>query len=203
MSENLNRRSFIGAAAGAAASAAAFLYPGVGGATRMDAASTKMITGELDPNFAGGQVISILPNGVLLQSDALVRAVRINPNSTVWKEYDTSPTFIELGDWVDARGTALSDGSLQARDSWVWVNIGRKDGVISALQSGGMVLAQDSGRSAKVDYSSRLEVISGHDDSPLPGHVKGLAVGMSVGTVGLRLPDGGYRATRIWTWGKP
>jgi hypothetical protein len=66
-----------------------------------------------------------------LRSDARVRAVRIPSGAVVWKEFDLAPNAIAVGDWVDVKGTPLYDGSLLAKSGWLFVNIGRRDGVVS------------------------------------------------------------------------
>jgi hypothetical protein len=198
MGTHLSRRAFLGATGTAAAAAAGFLYPGAAKAFRRGRQADVIASGSVDPGFAGGEVTTLLPDGVLLRSDTTVRALRINPASTVWKEFDTSPSVIRIGDWVDARGTPLPDGSLQARDGWVWINIGRRDGVIQQVTSKGAVLRDSAGKARSIEFSKALEIVMASDGSPLSGGLKALVKGTNLGAVGLRLPNGGFRATRIW-----
>lgn len=85
-----------------------------------------------------------------------------------------------------------------ATSGMVFVNIARKDGVVESVEANVVNISNDRGRHA-LGLSRALEVIRGSDGSPLPRGLADVAIGASVGAVGIRLKDGGFRATRIWT----
>jgi hypothetical protein len=212
--EDTGRRGFLALIAAGSAAAVDFLYPGLaGGAVSGKAARGSAhghaavsndggrnvieMTGS-DPGFAGGVVAAATAHGLILRSDASVRTVRLPPGTVVWKEYDVTPEAIQLGDWVDVRGTPLPDGSLKARSGWIWVNIGRADGRVMSVSSDGVSVRSDGGRQVTMEFSPRLEVIHVGSGTAVTGGVKALQPGVTVGAVGLRLPGGRLRATRIW-----
>jgi hypothetical protein len=205
-----NRRTLVAGSTGAIGGFVGLLYPGVGRALGLgteqmetgravrEGATAITITGP-DPGFASGYVVEKTASGVILNSDFGSRAVRIKPGSLAWREYlQPADSVIELQDWMDVRGTPLDDGSLEARDEWMWLNIGRIEGPVHHFGPGSIFVENDKGIQ-ELELSSRLEVVNGEDESPREGGASSLAAGMLVGAVGLRLPDNGFRATRIWT----
>lgn len=79
------------------------------------------------------------------------------------------------------------------------MNIATWHGLITALRPNGVVARRARGAmDRELVFSSRLEVISGKDLKPLRAGVDALKVGVQIGAVGLALPDGSLRATRIW-----
>jgi hypothetical protein len=210
--EKIGRRGFLRGVGGAAVAVVGFLYPGVadslGRTTRGPAASAADVPSRPsvkvermdgpDPSYAGGEVVEKVGEGLVLKADTGVRAVRIPSDTVVWKEFDVTPDAIGLGDWVDVKGTPLADGSLLARSGWVFVNIGRYEGALEAVSGRGLTLRTDSGLRT-IQLSSRLEVIRADDGRAVAGGIAALRPGTRLGAVGLRLPEGGFRATRIWT----
>jgi hypothetical protein len=209
---NIGRKTFLKATGGATLAAIGFLYPGVAGvftreatesrpmaqpAEAAPAANVRQMTGA-DPSYAGGEVVTKTAGGVILQSAKGSRAVRIPDGTAVWKEFDVGLDAIELHDWVDVKGTPLSDGSLLAQSGWVFVNIGRRDGVVDSLPSHGLTMRHAKGTET-LELSPKLEVIHASNGAPLAGGLAALKPGAQIGAVGLRLPNGGFRATRIWT----
>jgi len=205
---NLERRTFLKIAAGAAATTANFLYPGITKAAgaRMEAATARAPKAALDavsgpdPNMAFGTVVSKATNGVVLQyGTSKTYAVRISPDTVVWKEFDVTPDVIQLGDWLDVKGTLMADGTVLASSGWVFVNIGRREGTITQVTPAGLTFTHPSGGKVEtMELSSKLDVITAKDGLAVPGHLSGLASGTAFGAVGLRLPNGGFRSTRIW-----
>lgn len=207
----ITRRSFLGTVGGAALWIIGFLYPGIqafsktasespqipSSAGAVSATELRQMNGP-DPTYAGGEVVEKTLEGVILKSDTGVRAVRIPAETAVWKEFDVKPDVIQLHDWLDVKGTPLADGTLLAHSGWVFVNIGRRNGFVEDLSADSLVLRTAKG-TERIELSSRLEVISAHDGKPLPGGVAALRRGAQIGMVGLRLPNGGFRATRIWS----
>jgi hypothetical protein len=217
--KNLERRTFLKSVVVGAAATLNFLYPGAVRAAGSNARAGHTVGGQgnnvtltpaanggvvkqvdgIDPTFAGGEVVSKTPDGVILQSAVGLRAIRIPAGTEVWKEFYTSPDVVELHDWVDVKGTPLSDESLQARSGWLMVNIGRRDGIVHQA-SPTKLTARVPGGTCDIELSPRLEVIDARDGTPLPGHIAELTPGTRFGAVGLRLPGNGFRATRIWKW---
>lgn len=152
-----------------------------------------------DPTYASGKVVTKNSNVIVLQSASGVREVRFPAQAVVWKEFDVTPEAIELNDWVDVKGTPLECGALLAQSGWVFVNIGRLDGSVDQVSEKPNTLTVKTKQGQKlIELSKRLEVISAKDGLPLSGHISALTTGIEIGAVGLRLPDGGFRATRIW-----
>ncbi len=130
----LTRRTFMGALGGAALSALGLLYPGIQAPSTgamLDSPRGPTSPGAIpkgdvrqmkgpDPSYAGGQVVEKTTDGVILKSDAGVRAVRIPAETVVWKEFDVKPDVIQLDDWLDVKGEPLPDGTLLARSGWVF-----------------------------------------------------------------------------------
>jgi Domain of unknown function (DUF5666) len=204
------RKTFLKTATAALVGLLGFLYPGAGGAIAapvarsasaqpgpVNGANVKRLVGP-DPTFASGEVIERSHDSLILSSAAGVRAVHLPADTVVWKEFDVGPDAIALHDWVDVKGTPNHDGTLLARNRWVFVNIGRRDGVVEGSSDGGIKLRTRRGVEV-LDLSSRLEVISASDGAPIPGGLAALLPGTAIGAVGLRLPNGRVRATRIWT----
>jgi hypothetical protein len=151
-----------------------------------------------DPGYAGGAVVSKADEGVVLKSDAGVRAVRIPSGSRVWKEFDVTIAEIEIGDWVDAKGTPQADGSLLADSGRVFVNIGRRDGKVQVVSAGQVSIETAKGSVQSLELSPRLEVLDLQSGAVSTRGIADIQSGMQIGAVGLRLPGGGFRATRIW-----
>jgi len=212
----MKRRNFLGKAGmGAAGAVATFLFPGLRGfaaasrnsglqsgrqavsiAGDRPAANVHQIQG-VDTSYAGGEVTAKTADGIVLKSPNGARAVHIAPDAVVWKEFNVGLVDIAIGDWVDVKGTPQPDGSLVGQSGWIFVNIGKREGVVQAVSPSGMSIQHNKGSEA-IEFSPALEVIQAGDQSPLPGGVTALVPGTQVGMVGLRLPGGGFRATRIW-----
>ncbi len=198
------RKTFLGTVGGTVAMVVGFLYPELARAVASPTAGSRTAPGGTsvtptgaDPTYASGEVVASTPEGLVLQSAAGTRAVRLPSATLVWKVFDVTPDAIQLHDWVDAKGTPLADGSLLARSGWVFVNIGRREGVVDKISPAGLTMRHNKGTET-IELSSRLEVISATDGRPLPGGLAALTPGTQIGAVGLRLAGGGFRATRIW-----
>ncbi|HEY0606248.1 MAG TPA: DUF5666 domain-containing protein [Herpetosiphonaceae bacterium] len=223
----MERRSFLKVVAAGGAAAVNFLYPGLTGvvsaATKGDEAIEKHPEKhpedpakhpekhpEIDPDFAGGYVVERTAEGFVLAAGNEFRAIRLPNDASVWKEFeDVDHSEIQLGDYVDVRGTSLADGSLLAKSAWA--NIGRLDGTVEQLMpQGGDIMAQGSrvrvaaikGGHRDIELSSALQVvrISDADADVMEASIMNVVPGTKMGAVGLRLPNGGFRATKIWIW---
>ena len=115
----------------------------------------------------------------------------------MWKEIEGGPELIESGDWLHVKGVPQEDGTLLATSGMVFVNIGRRDGTIVSTTADSATL-QYRGETFTIEFSDSLEVISEADGTPYSEGTDALKPGTQIGAVGLNLPNGGYRATRIW-----
>jgi hypothetical protein len=211
ISSSVSRGGFLARGVSVIVGTVGFLYPGAEKAfsfpahrerslafpTTVDGRTIIGVDGP-DPSFASGYVVAKTQAGVILQSDHGSRAIRIGPDTLVWKEFNQPADVIQLQDWLDVRGTPLQDGTLEARSEWVWINIGRREGVAEQISAHGVTIRHDKGLET-LELSKHLEVINASDESPRIGGIVSLRPGMQIGAVGLRLPGGGFRATRMWT----
>lgn len=202
----MNRKTLLKLAGAAIASGVSFLYPGLtglAGATSSGKTSRSATTSSAvtmvgpDPTFATGRVVLRTAEGVILDPAAGARAVRIPTGTVVWKEFLLPSTVIEVGDWLDVKGTPLADGSFLARSEWVFVNIGRQQGVVVSASDKGLTIKHNKGTQT-LELSPALEVITARTGAAIPGGVRALVAGTPMGAVGLRLPNGGFRATKVW-----
>lgn len=203
----MERKRFLALAGGSVLTGVGFLYPGAAeagramrtrGADVTPNSSVTSISGA-DPTYVGGEVIATSSTGVVLRTTSGARAVRVPSETIVWREYEGDLGLIQMNDWLDAKGTPQDDGSLLATSGMVFANIGRADGIVSEVTGSTLVL-QDSRGSSRIGFSPKLEVVHASDGSPHANGVQDLTPGTGVGAVGLVLPNGGLRATKIWTW---
>lgn len=218
MNKEISRRTLLRLMGGASLAAALnFFYPGISTATNIGSSEIESIASEpgtntktmegLDPTYAGGNVVAKNSDGIILKSASGVRGVRVPADTVVWKEFDVTPDAIELGDWVDVKGSLLKDGTLLAKSGWIFVNISRLDGSIhqvseasnTAKENSTLIINTARGQKS-IELSQRLEVIGFNDGLPLSAHISALTTGSEIGCVGLSLPNGGFRATRIWLY---
>lgn len=214
----MNRRSMLRTSLAAAAGVASFLFPAVapGPLRRLPGAVMAQVppgstsrpllpvpaprihlAADIDKTYAAGRVVSIDGDAVILESDAEVRGVVVAGDSVVWKEFETGRDAIEVGDWLDVKGVPDETGLLHAISGWIFVNIGRRDGEI-VERSDGKVIIRHGDHTAVLELSPHLEVVDSRDQGAVPGGIDALPIGTQIGAVGLRLPNGHLRATRIW-----
>lgn len=150
---------------------------------------------EPGPDFAsGGSVIRVDASGVVVRNPEGELEVDLTGVRSVWKETEVPPSDLEVGDQLDLSGTRAGS-TFRAR--YVWVNIGRFDGVIRALVGDKLELVRlpPSTLTFQVELSRYLVVVRGAD---IPATVADLHPGMSVGGVVYRPKNGTPRATKIW-----
>lgn len=200
---SLDRRTFMHSVAGAVAGIASFSYPGLASVLSRDNAVAKPASTEaalIDPSFWSGVVIAKAEFALILKSPTRSRRVAVEPGLTIWKGEPVSIDAVNVGDSVMAKGMANADGSLAAWPGWVWVNIGRWDGVITTVGPEGMTVQRQDGTQRTIYFTRSAEVIRAKRQVPVAGGLGSLALGMDIGCVGLRLPDRSLRATRIWIY---
>lgn len=205
MKLRVRRRSVLASIGGAAIGMVTFAYPGLASAVAPARHERNVIptsTPSLrDPGFTGGRVHLKTADTLVVANPEYSRVIRVPPGRTIWKEFDVSIDEVNVGDAVHARGEPQPDGSLLARPGWIWVNIAVWHGRVTGRTAGGVLATRTRGRHVQereLTFSSRVEVISGKDLKPLAQGVGALALGGNIGAVGLALPDGRLRVTRIW-----
>jgi len=197
----LTRRGVIGSAIGGLVGAIGFAYPGL---ARVLEAPSRMAPRAADStnwrvdNFTSGEVIAKNAESLTLASAEGSRVVRVPPGKTIWKEFDVSIDDVEIGEWVMASGSPQPDGSLLGRPGWIWASISQWSGTVAALEPDGLLLHRRDGRTKKMYFSTKLEVIRAHDQTVIAVGPRALSVGKTIGAVGLVLPDKTLRATRLW-----
>lgn len=149
-----------------------------------------------DPSYAGGIVVAIDRPRILLEVAGIPRVVQMSDETIVWKEFPALPEAIELGDWLDVRGVPCADGTLLARSGMVLANVGVAGGTVTAVDETAITLEHGDGR-VSFPFSDQLQVVSMIDGVPRCEHLRALVPGMLADIVGLVLPDGTLRATRI------
>lgn len=202
------RSTFLRRAGVSILAGASFFYPGIDkafagqkaarAALNVPPGKTVVTLDGADPTFATGEVVAKTPTRVTLQSGLGAKEVQIAPDAVVWKEFDLDPSVIRIGDWVDAKVVAQPDGTLAAVSGWVYVNIGRHEGTFLATDGKTVTSTTATGTTHVLELSSQHDVIRASDLSAIGGGVRGLTPGDKIGAVGLRLPNEGLRATRIW-----
>lgn len=154
-----------------------------------------------DLTYAGGRVVSKTESGVVLDADGQQRAVRIGATGVnIWKESDGQQlSAIQVGDTLDVKGDPLPDGSLQAKE--VYVNIGRFEGKVEQVSGNTVTAVSPRGARKTLELATKVEIVQAQKDFPAAaGGVAALKPGTEFGAVGVRLPNGGFRATRIWIY---
>lgn len=208
-----DRRTFLKRGAGWAAllSATQFFYPGSANALSRTAALRGGSPGLApqggpkhltmvgpDPTFARGEVTAITDNGVLVENVARSRAIIWPAGMTVWKEFFVPVSEIKIGDTVSAAGRPQGDGSLLADLKRAWVNIGIRDGTFDSAATDHINMRSRAGQLEPVYLSTALEVIHVDTGDPISNGLSALRPGQNFGAVGLVLPNGTFRATRVW-----
>jgi hypothetical protein len=198
----LNRRNFLRAAGVGLGSAVALLFPdlpaiaGTVVETTRETVASSIGQGTPDATYAGGTVIAITRDGMVLSSAQTQRPVRVSATTGFWKETVVDFAAVQLGDHVDAFGVPEANGVLHAAK--VDVNLVRFDGIIETNDAQRITLRLTRGGTAQVALSPFIEVVNVDDASPRKGGVHGLSRGVLIGGVGVRTADGQRRATRIW-----
>ncbi len=143
-----------------------------------------------------GRVVTLLAEGVLIDSAGHQIEVRIDPQIDVWKETTVSARALEVGDNLFVNG----NGGTPFLATYVWANIGRIDGTIRSLDATGMLLevAPRAGGTTleRVDFSAYVQY--GTVDGSIRMTRSDLSIGRVVSAVVYLPPAGVPRATRIW-----
>ena len=142
--------------------------------------------------FVQGVVSQIDGSTILLRNSRTPsQHALLSGKTSVWKEFDTSPAAIQVGDflYVQGRQTATPDTIEALR---IWANIGWAQGHVNSAE--GRVLALDSGKSVYV--TNRTLYFSG--SSPSAPYADQVGPGQLVRAPGLILSPTELRATRIW-----
>jgi hypothetical protein len=157
----------------------------------MPTASASYVPG---PNSLGGRVVRLVPSGVVVETEGREVEVSLGSVVDVWKETSVPASALEVGDDLDVNGTGGSP--FVAR--YVHANIGRRDGVIRAIDSTGMIVERlpPKGGLERIDFSNYVEYLAA--DGTWRVTRADLVVGRTIGAVVYRPRVGPVRATRIW-----
>lgn len=150
------------------------------------------------PGFAAGEVVLIDGDLLYLRTDRGDRVVRA-AGASVWKGEAASLSDIEVGDTVTASGTALVDGTIDAKT--IDVNIVQVRGVVLKVEGPGHFVARDNfghEQTLRIDAEKPpVEVLAG--GQPLhPGTPVTVGPGQPFIAIGVRLADGTVRVTRLY-----
>lgn len=194
----MNRRRLMTSALAAATAVAGTMFPGLPAvAQTLVSGPDRREGGKPDPTFASGTVLAATSNGLVIRSSAEQRAIRVDAATVTWNETFVPASSIVIGDVVDVSGTAQADGSLTAKQ--IWVNIVRFGGTLAAVGSYSFELRSPRGQAKTFQVSQHLEVL-GPDGMRQKDGLLALRIGRQVGGVGVRMRQGGVRATRVWEY---
>jgi hypothetical protein len=119
--------------------------------------------------------------------------VLLSARTTVWKEVETSAGVIAQGDFLYVNGRPLAEGAVDARR--IWVNIGWYHGRLAEVNADSVRV--DLGRGTRLIYLTGLTLL--FKATQPAAHFEGqLALGQRVDALGVFVPGGHMRATRIW-----
>lgn len=149
---------------------------------------------EPSPASAGGIVTRIDPGGVAIRNPDGELEVDLSGVRAVWRETDVSPSELEVGDDLFLNGV-FSGATFHA--TYVWANIGRRDGVIRTIVGTSLELVALPPRAVafQMELSPYLEVVRVNGQ---PATIADLQPGMTVGAVVYRPKNSTVRATKIW-----
>lgn len=141
-----------------------------------------------------GQVVTVSAGRMAISSAGRRVEVDLRSVIEVWRETAVPASALEAGDSVFVNG----DGGSPFVARYVWANIGRIDGVITAIDATG-VLVEVQIRTGgtvlqRIDFSPHIEY--GADGVPFAP--ADLVVGRRIGLVVYGRPGATLRATRIW-----
>lgn len=207
LTRGINRRRLLASAVSAGVATLSFAYPGLARVVTVDRGGTRSVVPApaafRDPTFWTGVVTGKTANSLEIATVEGARIVRIPAGSLVWKEFDLPITSVDIGDSLMVKGEPQPDGSLRARPGWVWANGASWDATLLAPRPGGFLVKRHRDQAERsLLFSKRLEVITAVKQRTVPEGTGALVTGMTIGAVGLVLPDGNLRATRIWIYGR-
>ena len=147
------------------------------------------------PGSLSGRVLRIIPDGLVVDAADHEATVNLKLVLDIWKERPVPASAVEVGDSVFINGTEGSP--FVAR--YVWINMGRIDGVILAIDTVGMSVQVRSSmgtRTEQVEFSADIQY--GAADGSVKLTRADLVVGRTIGAVVYRPLVGQARVTRIW-----
>lgn len=207
----LDRDAFLRRVGGALAATSAFFYPGIDKAvagiarpskhdlSTLPAGRTVLTLNGPDPTYAAGLVTSIDGDHFVLESATATKDILITSDDVVWKEFDLDRSAIAIGDWIDAKVVPQPDGSLAAQSGWIFANIGKRSGTFRGFDGKNVTIEGAADGATHVFSLSPRLIVERLDESPIPGGIASFKDGQYIGAVGLVLPGGGFRATKVWT----
>ncbi len=154
----------------------------------------RVLAGTLDSAFTQGTVLSRDSSSLLLTNQRHgMQQVRASAATTVWREIETTWQAIEPGDFLYVKGNALPNDAVEGVR--IWANIGWYRGVIDEVASDHVRLFLGSG-TRKV-YLTPLTLLL-QAGRPAAHYAGQLSIGQRVEALGMFVPGGDMRATRLW-----
>jgi hypothetical protein len=154
------------------------------------------------PNSVSGTVVRQTATGIVLRSLDQEIEVDVSSVTDVWKETSVAASAIDIGDEVWVNGT---QGLTAFVARYIWVNIGRIDGVVISFNGREMALGMLRGErpvEMRVELSAYVEIVRLGRSGQALGDRWDLTPGRQVGMVTYHPHEGLPRATRIW-WDEP
>lgn len=192
---SLLRQIALGTAAGAAASSfGIFRAPDPAFASGDPGPVWSARRSTLPTGFTQGTVLSRDASGLLVTNERYgMQQVRVSATTTVWREIETSWSAIEAGDFLYVQGRELPGQGIEA--TRIWANIGWYRGTIADV--GQDRVSVFLGRGSRTVYMTALTLLF-HAGLPAAHYSGQLAVGQRVEALGMFVPGGDMRATRMW-----
>jgi len=155
--------------------------------------------------FVQGTVISRDARGILLSNRNGTQSLRLSAVTSVWRETETTAEAIASGDFLYVQGrrrqaensenqaTQHADVPIEALR--IWANIGWYRGQVSAVEADHIRLFLGNGE--RTIYFSPITALfrGGLTSERFTGQ---LVVGQKVEALGMFVPGGDMRATRVW-----
>jgi Domain of unknown function (DUF5666) len=153
--------------------------------------------------FEAGNVLAKDATGVTLQGETGPSHVTFTPATTVWKEVETTADVIEVGDLLYIRAVETPPvvaGQREFEALRVWVNIGWYHGRIKSVAEKSIVVAAEHRKGSlgeRTVHLSDFTILFEHQ-KPAARYRRQLAAGQWVDALGVFVPGGDLRATRMW-----
>ena len=192
--EMFSRRSFIKMLSGFVA-----FVP----AAKILAAPEPQSTDDLEYNYAGGRVLKIDPDKILI--DMFERGdvtLYITSQTNIWKGEWNGKLPIEVGDYINAWGTPRDKQSLDVEKMWVnIINLRGKASDLKEETSGLQLRLSDSGLGEySVEINGKTIISQEDQEKPFDKTSVSLKEGQWMQVIGLELKGNSVLATLVFLW---
>lgn len=148
------------------------------------------------PNFVKGTVVTQHADMLYISTPGGDKVVRLTNGTQIWKGGPADASAVAKGDIVQATGVLLPDGTIAA--TIVDVDVAQVRGTVAQVTVDGWLVSEQTGLSKRVlfDSSRPPEVLH----NGVAGNARALQQtqrGTPVIVIGLQLPDGSLRATKV------